>query len=147
MKTTITLFLILTVVLISCEKTNKETTEEPEIKIDNLTFVESIPGGCALGFDTITGHRSFDPDTVIYTINEDSLSIYVGFNVSCGPDHSTSATISNDTIYMYINRNPGPYASCMCYYIYDFHFSGLVDPYYYVVNIDDWKYFYGFIEP
>ncbi len=147
MKKTITLLAILTVIIVSCEKTNKETTVEPEIKVDNLAFIESLPGGCALGLDTTTSNRKNDPDTVIYTINEDSLSIYVGFNAECGPDHSTKVTISNDTIYMFINRNYGPFHSCHCYYIYDFHFSGLVDPYNYVVNIDEWKFFYGYIEP
>jgi len=126
MKKLVLLLFLFSTLLISCNKSEKETSK---LK-DNLTYIETIPGGCALGYESKESSLLIEPDTVIYDINEDSLSIYVGFNAECGPDHSTNAKISNDTIYMFINRNNGPYANCGCYFIYDFHFSGLTKQYY-----------------
>ncbi len=130
----------------SCNKEKPNNGMDPDTNTDNLIYHQAIPGGCALGFDSVRLNDFFEPDTVIYKISADSLAIFVGFNVSCGPDYSTSARISNDTIYMYLNRNNGPFASCMCYYTYNFQFTGIEKSYYYIVNIDDWKFFNGFIE-
>lgn len=135
----ISMIIFMALIFFSCEKTEK--------RIDKLEFTEVIPGGCAININANQQKVNFDRDTVYYNTNKDSLSIFIGFNAECGPNHKTEAEISNDTIYIYLERKPGPFASCDCYFTYDFHFSGIVDPYYYVVNVDNWKYFYGFIEP
>jgi hypothetical protein len=140
------LFIFLTI-FISCNKEKpKEAAGDPGTNVDSLIYHRAIPGGCALGFESFRQNDFYETDTVIYNINADSLFIFVGFNVSCGPDYSTTANISDDTIYMYLNRNEGPFANCMCYFTYEFQFSGIQQSYYYVVNIDDWKFFYGYIE-
>jgi len=138
MKKTLIL-LLLTSILFACEKT--------ETKIDNLSFIEVIPGECAIANPIIKQSRDFVPDTVYYTINEDSLTIFVGFTSVCAANHKTGTEISNDTIFIYIDRQNPNLPNCECYFTYDFHYSGIVDPYNYVVNIEGWKFFSGYIKP
>lgn len=115
--------------------------------MSSLGFDKVVPGGCALEPSFGSDRSNFNHDTTYYRIVKDSLSIFLGFNADCGPDYSTAINISNDTIHMNLTRNIGPYANCSCYFIYDFYFTGVVEPCYYVVNIDDWIFFYGYVEP
>jgi len=145
MKKLILLLFTSLTIIISCNKEKSNNETDPDTDTDTLVYHQAIPGGCALGIDSVRHHDFLELDTVIYHVNGDSLYIFVGFNVSCGPDYSTTANISNDTIYMFLKRNSGPFSNCMCYYTYDFQFSGIQHSYYYVVNIDDWKFFDGYI--
>ena len=138
MKKTLIL-LLLTSIFFSCEKTEK--------KIDNLNFIEVIPGDCAIDPPVNYQSRDFEPDTVYYTINEDSLSIFVGFTSDCAAHHKTGTEISNDTIFIYIDRQDGPFANCICYFTYDFHYSGIVDPYNYAILRNGYVWRTGYIEP
>ena len=137
------LFLVIlfgTVLFFACQKSN------PSVQKNSLKYIETIPGGCAV--DSINHYsRDFYPDTVIWDISNDSLTIFVGFNDACCLNFKTESNISNDTIYMNIIRIPGPVCYCMCYYTYEFLFTGIDHPYYYDVNLFDYKHFTGYIKP
>ena len=131
--------LILLAVLFSCNKT--------ENKSGDLQYVETVPGGCALeealSFKSITENK----DTVTYTVSGDDLNITVGFNATCCGEYNTSSTISNDTIYMDIETSQPGMCNCICYYTYDFKYSGISGAYVYKAHVDDYLFFEGLIKP
>jgi len=55
----------------------------------DLQYVKTTPGGCAV--DSINHDtRVFEPDTVIWHISNDTLSIVVGFNDECCKNFKTT---------------------------------------------------------
>ncbi len=139
-KILLSVFIIGLVFFFACKKDGSSQ------KANTLQFVKTIPGGCATD-STMHGSRSFEPDTVIWHISNDSLSVFVGFNAECCRKFKTDENISNDTIYMNISLLPGPACNCLCYYTYDFLFTGINQPYYYLVTLPDDKTMAGYIEP
>ncbi len=139
MKNILISFLLLSI-FIGCEKPQDK-------KVDNVKFSEAVPGGCALGDSTHVKDGIIEPDTVYFTLQDGNLNVFVGFNAECCLKFATDSHIGNDTIFMYINYLPSSLCNCLCYYTYNFLFTGIVDPYYYVVNIDDWLIFNGQIAP
>ncbi len=124
----------------SCQKDHAPKTDY------NLQYVKTIPGGCAV--DILNQNaRVNEPDTVIWHISNDTLSIMVGFNNECCMNFKTESNISNDTIYMNITWIPGPMCSCICYYTYDFLFTGINQPYYYLVTFPNGQTMSGYIKP
>ncbi len=134
------LLAVVAVLFFACQKDNAPKTE------NQLRFIKTIPGGCA-----VDGHSrnqsEIQRDTVIWSISNDSLSILVGFNEECCKNFKTESAVSNDTIYMNIEWIPGPVCNCICYYTYDFLFTGINQPYYYVVTLPTDKTMTGYIKP
>ncbi len=65
--------ILLLAILISCDK--KE--------FGNLKYVETIEGGCFLEKSSSLKNNPFiEPDTVTYSVTNDSLNIFVGFNAT-----------------------------------------------------------------
>jgi hypothetical protein len=129
-----------TVLFFACQKSN------PTENSNNLTYIGTTPGGCAVDGDNHSS-RNFETDTVIWNISNDSLTIFVGFLNECCLNFKTESNISNDTIYMNIIWISGPACNCVCYYTYEFLFTGIDHPYYYDVNLFDYKHFTGYIKP
>ncbi len=126
------------IALFACKKEEKT--------VSNLEFIKTTPGGCAVS-GTRNVNDSLMPDTVTWHIQNDSLTIHVRFIDACCRNFKTDASVSNDTIYMNIIAIPGPVCGCICDYEYDFLFTGISHPYYYFVNINDYKHMTGYIKP
>jgi len=135
----ILIFLLILSAFFGCQKQNDQ-----DKKPDNAKFTKTIPGGCAV--DTVN-HKDIGIDTVYYTLDNGDLNVFVGFNDECCLHFTTDSQIRNDTIFMNVIYIPGPVCGCLCYYTYNFFYTGIDHSYYYVVNVADWLIFKGKIEP
>ena len=123
---------------ISCEKN----------ELGNLKYVETIPGGCALDKgSSLKNSQITQPDTVTYSMTNDSLNIFVGFNATCCSKYSTSSSIKGDSLLIKIQTIQLGSCNCICYYTYNFKYSGSGYYYDYHISIDNSKNFYGKIKP
>jgi hypothetical protein len=129
--------ILLLTIFISCDKN----------ELGNLEYVEAIKGGCFLEKSSSLKNDPFiKPDTVTYSINNDSLSIFVGFNATCCSEYSASSSIKGDSILIKIQTTQLGMCDCICYYTYNFKFSGTGTSYKYHVSVDDDLHFTGVIK-
>lgn len=139
MKNTFLLFMLLSV-LISCEKEDD--------KLDNIQFVGTVPGGCAVAESNPVRTTYIGEDTVTYTITDGNLDLLVGFESSCCEAYSTSSTLNNDTIIINVNKKPNSLnCDCYCYYSYNFKYTGVNKARNYKVNVNNNLAFSGIINP
>jgi len=131
------LFLLLLTSFIGCHK------NEPGY----LEYLEAIEGGCFLEKGSSLKNDPFDkPDTVTYSVTNDSLNIFVGFNATCCSEYSASSTIYGDSILIKIQTTHIGLCNCICYYTYIFRFSGSGNSYKYNVDVDGDLNFTGVIK-
>lgn len=129
--------LLLFVAFIGCDK------NEP----GNLEYAEAIEGGCFLQKDSALKIDPFiNPDTATYSVTNDRLNIFVGFNATCCSEYSASSSIIGDSILIKIQTTQPGMCNCICNYTYNFNFFGSADSYRYRVSIDDYLTFSGFIK-
>lgn len=109
-----------------------------------LTHVKTVPGGCY-------GQRIFDsvkraaakPDTVIFSILNDTLEIFAGINYICCAPFTTSTRIIEDSLIFTLSDTCNItyhdcYCRCYCYYTFTFHFINYEeDIYSYRILLDD----------
>ena len=125
------------IAFISCDKNES----------GNLEYVESVEGGCFLEKGSSLKNDPFiKPDTVIYSVTNDSLEIFIGFNATCCSEFSASSSIKADSILIKIQTTQIGLCNCICYYTYKFKFAGSADSYRYRVNVDDYLNFAGVIK-
>jgi hypothetical protein len=116
--------------------------------LSNLKYVETIPGGCAL--DKANSQKNIKPwrdNTVTYTSSYDSLNIFVGFNATCCGQYNPSSKIKGDSILIEILTTQAGLCDCICYYTYNFKFSGCGNSFKYHIKVDDYLNFTGQIVP
>ena len=138
MKKLIIPFLVL-LIFISCNKTEKE--------IENIDFIETIYGGCNINDTTNLKTLDLGPDTTYWTLENETLNIFVGFTANCCNHYSSETFIRNDSIFIDINNEGMPICGCICYYTFNYIFEGITEPHYYVVSVEDYWYYYGYVEP
>lgn len=120
--------LLLFAFLIGCDK------NEP----GNLEYAGTIKGGCFLEKGSAFKNDPFiNPDTATYSVTNDSLNIFVGFNATCCSEYSSTSSIEGDSILIKIQTTQPGMCNCICYYTYNFKFNGSADSYKYTVNVDD----------
>ena len=113
----------------------------------NLEYVESVEGGCFLEKGSSLKNDPFiKPDTVTYSVTNDSLEMFIGFNATCCSEYSASSSIKGDSILINIQTTQIGLCNCICYYTYKFKFAGTADSYRYRVNVDDYLNFAGVIK-
>jgi len=122
--------------LISCEK------------LGDLKFSEAIQGGCFLdkGVSSMNS-LTLDKDTVYYTITDDDLDIFLGFNATCCGEYASNSEIKGDSILIEVKTTQIGMCNCICYYTYNFKFNGTGENYKYKVTVDDFLKFTGEIKP
>lgn len=117
--------ILLLTTFISCDKN----------ELGNLEFAGTIEGGCFLEKgSSFKGDPLSKPDTLTYSVTNDSLNIFVGFNATCCSEYSTSSVIEGDSILIKIQTTHIGLCNCICYYTYNFKFSGIANSYKYHVN-------------
>jgi hypothetical protein len=117
--------LLLLATFIGCDKN----------ELGNLEYVGTIEGGCFLEKgSTLKNDPFIKHDTVTYSVTNDSLNIFVGFNATCCSEYSTSSSIEGDSILIKIQTTQLGMCNCICYYTYNFKFSGKGDSYKYHVS-------------
>ena len=97
-----------------------------------IIFVKTIPGGCNNQDINEIKRSSVYPDTVKFTVRNDTLDIFVGINYICCAPFVTEAEIVDGSVVMTLVDNcPAPYqgcyCKCMCYYTWDFLFTDFDD--------------------
>jgi hypothetical protein len=130
--------LLLFVVFSGCDK---------EYKTSNLQFIETTPGGCAVDKSESLKNALIEKDNVTFSVSGDELNILVGFNASCCSKFSTSSAIKGDSILIDIKTAELGPCNCICYYTYNFKFSGFTSPFCYKVLKDNLTAFSGRIKP
>jgi hypothetical protein len=129
--------LLLLTTFISCDKS----------ELGNLEYAETIEGGCFLEKGSSLKNDPFiKPDTLTYSITNDSLNIFVGFNATCCSEFSSSSSVKADSILIKIQTTQLGMCNCICYYTYNFKFSGTGNSYKYHVSVDDDLHFTGVIK-
>ena len=123
----------------------RSESQNPEVKtVDNLKLINTIAGGCALS-DKYENERG--EDGVKYFVTNKNLDIKVGFNLECCGKYTTSSIIKKDTIIICINRIRSKLAcDCICYYSYNFKYSGLGKSYNYKISVENCFYYEGKIK-
>ncbi len=122
--------------LVECEKTSDNGYVDK-----NITYVKTVIGGCnGLNFPQLKSGIDESADTVVFTIENDTLDIFIGLNYICCAPFTSNAIISNDSIIMTLNdtcSNPyqNCYCRCICYYIWDYLF----------IDFDEKEYFFKII--
>jgi hypothetical protein len=129
--------ILLLTTFISCDKN----------ELGNLEYVRTIEGGCFFEKGSAFKNDPFiKPDTVTYSVTNDSLKIFVGFNATCCSEYSATSSIKGDSILIKIQTTQLGMCNCICYYTYDFKFVGSADSYMYRVSVDDYLTFVGVIK-
>jgi len=129
--------LLLFAAFIGCDK------NEP----GNLEYAETIEGGCFLEKGSAIKNDPFiKTDAVNYSVTNDSLNVFVGFNATCCSEYSASTSIKGDSILIKIQTTQPGMCNCICYYTYNFKFIGTADSYRYRVSVDDYLTFSGVIK-
>jgi len=120
--------------LAQCENNNHPAHPE---------YMKTILGGCNLGTPKVTRSESEDANnTVVFTLSGDTLSVFVGVNFTCCTEFETEVTVSGDSLYLHIvdvcsESDEECYCRCMCYYTFDFIFTGIsAGEYYYCIDLD-----------
>jgi hypothetical protein len=127
----------LLIAFISCDKN----------ELGNLEYLEAIQGGCFLEKGSALKNDPFiKPDTVTYSVTNDSLNIFVGFNATCCSEFSSSSSVKADSILIKIQTTQLGMCNCICYYTYNFKFVGSANSYKYMVSVDDYLTFVGVIK-
>jgi hypothetical protein len=110
---------------ISCEKN----------ELSNLKSSKTIVGGCFLDKgSSLKNGQITQADTVSYSFTNDSLNIFVGFNATCCSEYSSSSSIEGDSILIKIMTTQVGLCNCLCYYTYNFKYSGNANLYKYHVS-------------
>jgi hypothetical protein len=115
---------LLSIVLARCEK-------ETDIELEKeITFLRTDLGGCHdQDFAAIRSAKEEIKDTVIFTVKNDTLDVYVGLNYICCAPFTSDAVTSRDTIIMILSDTcnfpeESCYCKCMCYYTWNFLYTG-----------------------
>jgi hypothetical protein len=116
-------FIIISAIAISlvfCQKNNG---------VDNstkLTFLKTELGGCNIKTSVQNIDNIAKNDTVIISIINDSIDIFIGQNYICCAPFITDCQIKQDSILMSIkdtcSKPNSCYCRCSCYYTFNFKF-------------------------
>jgi len=115
-------------------------------ELGNLEYYGTIEGGCFLEKGSALKNDPFiNPDTVTYSVTNDSLNIFVGFKATCCSEFGTTSSIEGDSILIKIRTTQPGMCNCICRYTYNFKFAGSAYSYWYRVSVDDYLNFTGVI--
>jgi len=118
-----TLCVLLLSVFMACEKKSETSKEFQHIKTEL--------GGCNNAqYEPLRGDSEMESDTVIITISENLVNVFVGYGFVCKADpFETEVEIIDDVICMKIidtcdgTSSESCYYKCECYYTFDFVFN------------------------
>lgn len=116
-------------------------------ELGNLEYVNLIESECFLEKGLSTKNDPyFRPDTVTYSFTPNNLNIFIGFNATCCGEFTSTTSVEENTINIKIQTTHIGLCNCICYYTYNFLFSGDAAYYKYHVSIDDNLNFSGVID-
>jgi len=125
------LVLVTLFAVVGCEKLEKDEDKYEKFEIEH---VETELGGCNLTMPNLNrGDTVIDGDTVIITISENSVKVFVGLMFTCKAEpFETQVEIIDDVLCMHIkdicydydgNETDCGYQRCYCYYTFDFAYN------------------------
>ena len=117
--------IVLFLILLSCEKN----------ELGKLKYSKTMVGGCFLDKgSSIKNSQYSQPDTVTYSFTNDSLNLFVGFNATCCSEYSSLSSIAGDSLLIKIITTQIGLCNCLCYYTYNFKYSGNANSFKYHVS-------------
>lgn len=125
-------------VLLRCEKgTDLENGK-------TLEYLKTELGGChSQDFDALKSAGAEGNDTLILTVKNDTLEVFVGLNYICCAPFISDIRVTADTVVMNLTDDcdfpdESCYCRCMCFYTWNFVFTGFVEKeYYYKVVLNN----------
>jgi hypothetical protein len=117
------LFLVCAIILASCSHDDGESGT-------GLILAKTIPGGCNNTKSAVLKSAPAEArDTVIFSLRKDTLVMFTGINYICCAPFKTEAIVKNDSLIVTLIDNcnypkENCYCKCMCYYTWEFLFSG-----------------------
>ena len=113
----------LAIVAITFEMCTDEHENKPA---ERLTLVKTELGGCNIQNESMKSVETDLPDSVSFSVQNDTLGIFTGINFECCVTFGSKATFMKDTLIIEITDTcPGMddcYCKCMCYYTFNFKF-------------------------
>ena len=87
-----------------------------------MSLKKTVPGGCNLAFDL--KRSGSEVDTAIFTLENDTLDIFIGLNFACCTPFNASLTTKSDSIIITATdicpAQGTCYCHCICYYTWNF---------------------------
>lgn len=124
--------LILFSLLASCEKTG------------DLQYTEMVKGGCFSNTgNPYKGDNPAGENKVTWTFIDGNLNLFTGFNATCCSEYSATPVVRGDSIIVRIVTTKPGTCNCICYYTYNFKFTGSGKNFSYKVTIDNYLVFTG----
>lgn len=115
---------LFSMILIRCEKA-------PDMEqVKEMSFLRTDPGGCNnQNFNALKSAGEDLNDTVIFTVINDTLDVFVGLNYICCAPFTSDVVTSPDTVILTLSDTcnfpeESCYCRCMCYYTWNFLFTG-----------------------
>lgn len=122
--------------MINCER-------DPNNDGNSITYYRTKFGGCnGQQFDLKSTFQD-NPDTVVISIEDGTLNVFVGINYICCAPFTTEANIVSDSLLMVISDTCSyPYQTCYCrcycYYTFDFQFINFDEKVYdFLIELND----------
>jgi hypothetical protein len=106
---------ILFIIILSCTKKNE---------LGDLKYVNTVPGGCVIEKGSQSKGTLYKSDVLTYSVINDTLNIFVGFNTTCCQEFNSSSSIKGDSILIKITPTQIGVCNCICYYTFDFKYIG-----------------------
>ena len=107
---------------------------------DPISYSGAELGGCNGMFKSESKDFGEENDTIAFTELEDTLQIFVGTNQTCCIEFGPESTISGDTLIMRINTLNDDFCDCICYYTFNFSYTGYTGQgFYYEFYVDEYK--------
>ena len=127
---------VLSVLILQCEKDEKEN-----LPVD---YIKTILGGCnGQLFDDLKNTEVEENDTLQFFIKNDTLNVFVGINYICCAPFETGFSQSADSLFFNITdtchiTSGSCYCRCMCFYTFDYLLTGFEKKqYYFRITIAD----------
>jgi hypothetical protein len=114
--------IVISVVLCNCEHENNN-------KHKTLHYLNTVYGGCNNSDHLKSAFTEVDNDTVIFNIENDTLSLYVGVNYICCAYFEGKSEFVGDSLFVTVadtcSSDDMCYCHCMCYYTFDFLYNDI----------------------
>lgn len=135
--------IIILSILFSILSCNEDKNDFPNKENIPIHYLKSSLGGCNNLTEENIEHGEEKSDTVIISLSNDTLNIFVGLNYICCAPFSADCNIRNDSIFLSITDTcPIPYQECYCrcdcYYTFDYYLDSIFkNKYYWQIILND----------
>ena len=119
----------------------------PAVPFFEFDLEQIIKGGCNEK-QTIQDEPYEQSDTIIFTPGDETLNIFVGLNYVCCYNFTSASHFESDTLIIDLEASTDAPCDCMCYYTFEFIYSGYQgQQFFYEIWLDDELFMEGNFTP